>query len=66
MPKKRNRGRAPQKCCETCGNLIPIGEGDHICDECCGSDGSPSALVLEEYAPGEDYFACGGKKWKPQ
>ena len=53
MPKKRNRGRAPQKCCETC-------------DECCGSDGSPSALVLEEYAPGEDYFACGGKKWTPQ
>lgn len=28
-----------EKCCETCANLIAIGEGDHICDA------RPDALI---------------------
>ena len=46
---RKNRQRKPEpfKCCETCANMQPIGEGDHICDTCCSHDGSPTALVLE-------------------
>ena len=46
---RKNRQRKPEpfKCCETCANMQPIGEGDHICDACCSHDGSPTALVLE-------------------
>lgn len=44
--------------CETCGNLIPLGEGDHMCDV------DPSQLVLEDYEQTEDYFWCHGKYWK--
>ena len=56
----------PFKCCETCANMQPIGEGDHICDACCSHDGSPTALVLESYIPADDYFICGGSRWTPQ
>lgn len=39
---RKNRQRKPEpfKCCETCANMQPIGEGDHICDACCSHDGS--------------------------
>lgn len=47
------------KCCETCGNLIAIGEGDHICCEC----GDKPIMPISEYTPTDDYFECGGKKW---
>lgn len=49
---RKNRQRKPEpfKCCETCANMQPIGEGDHICDACCSHDGSPTALVLEPSA----------------
>lgn len=63
---KRDTRPQPIKCCETCGNLTPIGDGDHICDACEGRDGHPCALVLEDYNPGIDYYACGGRKWAPQ
>ena len=56
----------PFKCCETCANMQPIGEGDHICDACCSHDGSPTALVLESYIPADDYFICEGSRWTPQ
>ena len=57
---RKNRQRKPEpfKCCETCANMQPIGEGDHICDACCSHDGSPTALVLESYIPADDYFIC--------
>lgn len=57
---RKNRQRKPEpfKCCETCANMQPIGEGDHICDACCSHDGSPTALVLESYIPGDDYPDC--------
>lgn len=44
------------KCCETCVNFTPIGEGDHICiaDE--------PVLILDDYTPTENYFYCGGSK----
>lgn len=65
---RKNRQHKPEpfKCCETCGNMQPIGEGDHICDACCGHDGSPCALILEDYTPVDDYFICQGKRWTPQ
>lgn len=64
--KKRTPRPQPVKCCETCGNMTPIGEGDHICDACDARDGHPCALVLEDYGPGADYFICGGSRWTPQ
>lgn len=62
---RKNRQRKPEpiKCCETCANMQPIGEGDHICDACCSHDGSPTALVLESYIPADDYFICEGSRW---
>ena len=41
--------------CINCENCIPIGEGDHICTEL-----DEPILVIEEYEPTDDYFACGG------
>ena len=68
MKKKRPKPQQDRryKCCETCGNMQPIGEGDHICDACCSRDGSPCALILEDYTPADDYFICQGKSWTPQ
>lgn len=43
------------KSCDMCVNCLPIGEGDHICEEEIGK------FVLEDYAPTDDYFWCGGK-----
>lgn len=43
-------------CCEECDNLIPIGEGDHICSEC----GVPE-IVICDYEPTEHYMMCNGK-----
>lgn len=42
--------------CEECINCIPLGEGDHLCDE------SPTMeLVMEGYVPTEEYGWCNGK-----
>ena len=47
-------------CCLTCENCIPIGEdGVHVCYE--ASD--EPIVVLEEYEPTDDYFACGGSEY---
>ena len=43
--------------CEHCENLIPIGQGDHICLSC---DEEPK-IVISEYCPTDEYMACGGK-----
>lgn len=68
MKKKRPQPQQDKhyKCCETCANMQPIGEGDHICDACCSHDGSPVALILESYIPADDYFICAGRSWTPQ
>lgn len=47
-----------EKCCENCGNLCPIGEGDYICDE------NPTLMVLSEYLPTDEYLWCEGHYWK--
>lgn len=54
---KKKKCKSVNKCCETCMNLMPIGEGDHICEE------NPMQMVLEDYAPTDDYFWCQGRKW---
>ena len=51
---KRN-ARKPD--CKNCANLIPIGEGDHICDA------EPGRMPLSEYLPTEDYLWCGGRQF---
>ena len=44
--------KCKKKKCEECSCLIPIGEGDHICDN------DPTKMVLCEYEPTEDYGWC--------
>lgn len=60
MKHKKKRIQRPEASCLTCGNCIPIGEGDHICYEC---DSSP-AMVISGYAPTDEYMACGGKHYE--
>lgn len=56
MRRKKKIHVSNQKpCCLTCSNCIPIGEGNHICNEC----GAP-VIVISDYAPAEDYLKCGG------
>lgn len=55
MNKRTNIG------CESCENLVAIGEGDHICYECESDDGSPCIMPICEYEPTEDYLKCGGR-----
>ena len=64
--KTKQRKPEPFKCCETCANMLPIGDGDHIGDAGCSDDGSPTARVLDSYIPADDYFVCGGRQWTPQ
>lgn len=52
-------------CCENCDNLIAIGEGDHICYEVEDTDGNPCVVPIEGYKPSDEYFMCGGKKFRP-
>lgn len=47
-----------EQMCETCINCLPIGEGDHICDA------TTPVMVIEDYAPTDDYYWCGGSKWE--
>ena len=51
--KERNAG------CEHCANLVPIGEGDHICYEC----GEP-VMPVSNYITTDDYLKCGGRKYE--
>lgn len=48
------------KGCESCSNLIPIGEGDHICNEC----GDMPAMVISDYVPTDEYMKCGGRRYE--
>lgn len=43
--------------CESCSHCIPIGEGDHLCDEF-------NEIVLDEYCPSENYLMCNGRCWE--
>ena len=54
MKKKKNF----QQCCETCANLLCVGEGDHICEE------DPTKMPVSGYEPTDEYFWCGGKEWR--
>ncbi len=52
--------------CESCSNLIAIGEGDHICYEVKSADGTPAIMPISDYMPTDDYLKCGGSKWEEQ
>lgn len=49
--------------CFNCDNALPIGEGDHICNN-YANENMPSVIVINEYAPTDDFIKCGGKRWK--
>lgn len=51
-----SKRKKQNKCCECCSNLIPIGEGDHICTE-----GKEPKMTLCEYEPTNEYMWCDGK-----
>ncbi len=54
-----NKNQKPaNRMCETCANLLPIGDGDHICDA------SSPVMVMEDYEPTDDYCWCKGKHWE--
>jgi len=45
-----------ERCCENCQNLIPIGEGDHICYEC----GPVPIMPICGYEWTDEYYQCVG------
>lgn len=47
-------------CCLTCANCIPVGEGDHVCFEASDTP----ILVIANYEPTDEYFACGGSEYE--
>jgi len=44
--------------CETCEELTPIGEGDHI----CGAD--PHKMPVSDYSPTDEYLWCKGTHYR--
>lgn len=44
--------------CEECQHFIPIGEGDHICEE-----KEIPLMVLMDYEPTTEYLWCGGTRF---
>ena len=59
----RHKDNTPIQNCFNCDNVVPIGEGDHICYDY--ADGDPHAvIVIREYVPTSDFIKCGGKRWK--
>lgn len=45
--------------CSTCENAIPIGDGDHVCEECRDIP----TIVISDYIPTDKYLACKGKAY---
>lgn len=60
------RRKKKNACCETCSNLIAIGEGDHICYEIEADDGTPAIMPISDYEPTEEYFKCRGRKYEEE
>lgn len=56
MEKKKKYSK--NRCCENCANLIPIGDGDHICD---GYDYSAPVMPISEYEWTDEYYKCYGE-----
>ena len=54
MSKKKSKRKNVS--CENCANCLPIGEGNHFCDECM-------ELVIVEYEPSDAYLACHGESF---
>lgn len=44
--------------CLNCKHCLPIGEGDHICEE------NPHKIVLEDYTPTDDFNWCKSKNYR--
>lgn len=59
MSRKQKKNKPIKNCqCETCENLMAIGEGDHICTE-----GEEPKVVIEDYMPAKDYLWCKGGRY---
>ena len=59
MMKKKRKDISKCMCCEDCSNLIPIGEGDHVCME-----GKEPKMPISEYLITEEYMWCDGKYYE--
>lgn len=55
---KKKKKHCEQGYCENCANLIPIGEGDHICD---GYDFGTPVMPISEYEWTDEYYKCRGE-----
>ena len=53
MGKRNRRTKKIKKTkdCLYCDSCLPIGEGDHYCDE-------ENVIVIEDYVPNENYCCC--------
>ena len=53
MGKRNRRTKKIKKAkdCLYCESCLPIGEGDHFCDE-------ENVIVIEDYVPNENYCCC--------
>ncbi len=45
--------------CESCKNLIEVGDGDFICCEC-----EEPIVVISKFVSTNDYLKCGSRKFK--
>ena len=54
MSRRKKKAKPDNRCCESCVNCLPVGDGDHICNM------DPSKVVLEKYSFSGDYCWCGG------
>lgn len=64
--KRRREARTRPECeraCTNCGEACAIGEGAFVCS---AYNRVPVVIVMDEYQPTEEFFKCGGKRWKPQ
>ena len=54
---KRKKSEMELRNCFNCEHCTYIGEGDHICD-------MTNDVVVEDWMPADDFYACNGKDFK--
>lgn len=45
--------------CEACRHCLTVGNGNYMCNAIL-----IPVFVIEDYAPGEKYLWCGGRRYK--
>lgn len=57
MSKRKRKYNPFVKNCYCCDHCVYIGEGGYMCDVC-------SEIVVDDWAPTEDFYICGGKDFE--